>query len=154
MFPAFLASLEFRVKSNLTLHSDSSRLSLRRWRVGICSGYVPVVHRRHNNPSVKGNILPQKQCLPAPQPYAALTHCIMNSIVITPRHTGRDDAFLHLKFVDPYFRKFVRPFGHSHHRYFLDPRHIGHTTHLWAAFAVRLSADSRCGVSLPTSPGF
>lgn len=43
-------------------------------------------------------------------------------------------AFLHDTFLDPYIRRFVRPFGHSHHRYFIDPRHIGDTSHLWDAF--------------------
>ena len=36
--------------------------------------------------------------------------------------------------LDPYLRKFVRPSGHSNHRYFIDPRHVGDTIHLWTAF--------------------
>lgn len=37
--------------------------------------------------------------------------------------------------MDPYLRRFVSTLiVHSLHGQFIDPRHIGHTTHLWAAF--------------------
>ena len=58
-------------------------------------------------------------------------------------------AFLQHVGLDPYFRRFVRPLGHSNHRHFIDPRHIGNTIHLWTAFVLRGH-----GYSLPTSPGF
>ena len=45
-------------------------------------------------------------------------------------------AFLQHRVIDPYIRRFVRSFGHSDHRYFIDPRHIGDTIHLWTAFVV------------------
>ena len=41
--------------------------------------------------------------------------------------------------------------GHSDHRYFIDPRPIGSTIHLWTAFGMR---NASCGCSRPTSPGF
>ena len=43
-------------------------------------------------------------------------------------------AFLQHLRLDPYIRRFVRHFCHSNHRYFIDPRHIGDTIHLWTAF--------------------
>ena len=62
-------------------------------------------------------------------------------------------AFLPFFLLDPYIRTFVsgcQP--HSCHRHFIDPRHIGCTTHLWAAF--HISITPCLGNSLPTSPGF
>lgn len=42
--------------------------------------------------------------------------------------------------LDPYIRKFVSAFAHSNHERFIDPRRIGYTAHLWAAFVSDLSA--------------
>lgn len=53
-------------------------------------------------------------------------------------------AFLRISPFDPYVRGFVSPFGHSNHRCFVDPRHIGDTIHLWTAFVhVALAAMRR-----------
>ena len=53
-------------------------------------------------------------------------------------HTNCDSNtsmhFCMLLDIDPYIRKFVSPVGHSHHGYFIDPRPIGYTAHLWATF--------------------
>jgi hypothetical protein len=38
--------------------------------------------------------------------------------------------------LDPYIRRFVRYLYHSHHRYFVDPRHMDYTTHLWVDFVI------------------
>ena len=44
-------------------------------------------------------------------------------------------AFLQFFSLDPYLRKFVSPYSeHSNRSWFIDLRHIGHTTHLWVAF--------------------
>ena len=55
-------------------------------------------------------------------------------------HTNCDSNtgihFCMLHDIDPYIRKFVSPVGHSHHGYFIDPRHIGDTIHLWTAFVI------------------
>ena len=34
---------------------------------------------------------------------------------------------------NPFIRKFVRQYRHSHHEHFIDPRHIGSTI-LWTVF--------------------
>ena len=47
-----------------------------------------------------------------------------------------DNTFLHGLLLDPYIRKFVRHFCHSHHGYFIDPRHISATIHRWTAFVM------------------
>ena len=39
--------------------------------------------------------------------------------------------------LDPYIRDFVSPFGHSHHRTFIDPRPNAHS-HLWLAMPLSL----------------
>ena len=39
--------------------------------------------------------------------------------------------------LDPYIRVFVSPFGHSNHRYFVDPRPNAHS-HLWLALRLSL----------------
>lgn len=44
-------------------------------------------------------------------------------------------------------------YGHSHHRYFVDLRHIGYTIHRWTAF-VAVFTQPQDGSSLPTSPSF
>ena len=49
---------------------------------------------------------------------------------------SRNIAFLQFKSLDPYIRKFVRCFHHSHHMHFIDSRPIGYTAHLWAAFVL------------------
>jgi len=49
-------------------------------------------------------------------------------------------TFLYNRFLDPYIREFVSPFGHSNHGYFIDPRPVGSTIHLWMAFV--------CGIPL------
>ena len=59
-------------------------------------------------------------------------------------------TFLFPSGLDPYIRKFVSPLGHSHHKYFIDPQHIGSTIHLWIAF----HSMTCLGYSLPTSPSF
>ena len=41
-------------------------------------------------------------------------------------------------------------YGHSHHSYFIDPRHIGNISHLWDTFHSIICL----GYSLPTSPSF
>ena len=46
------------------------------------------------------------------------------------------DTFLYLKSIDPYFRKFVRYFYHSHHICFIDPRPMGYTIRLRTAFVL------------------
>ena len=57
-----------------------------------------------------------------------------------------------LERLEPLLHRFVSQLRHTHHRYFIDPRHIGCTTHLWAAF--HISITPCLGSSLPTSPGF
>lgn len=56
-------------------------------------------------------------------------------------------TFLYSIRIDAYIRKFVSIFIHSHHRYFMGTRPIGHTSHLWDTFVVFtlrcLSADFR-----------
>ena len=49
---------------------------------------------------------------------------------------ARTDAFQRPLPLDPYIRKFVSLLGHSHHEYFIDPRPIGNTIHLWTAFVI------------------
>ena len=61
-------------------------------------------------------------------------------------------TFLCSRIIDPYIRRFVRCFHHSHHIYFIDPRHIGSTIHLWTAFVENFHFPYGC--SLPTSPSF
>lgn len=39
-----------------------------------------------------------------------------------------------LERLEPLLHRFVSQLRHTHHRYFIDPRHIGHTIHLWTAF--------------------
>ena len=39
-----------------------------------------------------------------------------------------------LERLEPLLHRFVSRLRHTHHRYFIDPRHIGHTIHLWTAF--------------------
>lgn len=55
------------------------------------------------------------------------------STTLTPR---RVCAFLHISGLDPYIRRFVSASAHSNHRYFIDPRPIGNTIHLWTAFVL------------------
>ena len=43
-------------------------------------------------------------------------------------------AFLRTMDIDSCIRGFVRSLDHSHHRYFIDPRHIINTIHLWTTF--------------------
>lgn len=59
-------------------------------------------------------------------------------------------TFLHSISLDPYIRKFVSPLGHSHHEYFIDPRPIDNTSHLWVAFGALL----HYGCFQPSSPSF
>ena len=61
-------------------------------------------------------------------------------------------TFLCSQRLEPLLHRFVSQLRHTHHRYFIDPRHIGCTTHLWAAF--HISITPCLGSSLPTSPGF
>ncbi len=63
------------------------------------------------------------------------------------------NAFLRHQRLEPLLHRFVSQSRHTHHRYFIDPRHIGHTIHLWTAF-VALFQQPQDGSSLPTSPGF
>ena len=69
-------------------------------------------------------------------------------------HTNCDSNtsmhFCMLLDIDPYIRKFVSTFVHSHLEHFIDPRHIGNTIHLWTAFHSLTCLD----YSLPTSPSF
>lgn len=58
-----------------------------------------------------------------------------------------------LERLEPLLHRFVSQSRHTHHRHFIDPRHIGHTIHLWTAF-VALFQQPQDGDSLPTSPGF
>ena len=64
------------------------------------------------------------------------------------RSIGRD-AFLRLRRIDPYIRRFVSSLEHSHLGYFIDSRPMGDTSHLWDAFVLLGHGHSR-----PTSPGF
>ena len=62
-----------------------------------------------------------------------------NTRTISSIENGNCDSntgihFCMLHDIDPYIRKFVSPVGHSHHGYFIDPRPIGCTAHLWATF--------------------
>ena len=57
-----------------------------------------------------------------------------------------------LERLEPLLHRFVSQSRHTHHRYFIDPRHIGHTIHLWTAF--HISITPCLGDFLPTSPGF
>ena len=59
---------------------------------------------------------------------------IEHSYLTTLPMISHTHAFLHGLHIEPYIRRFVSPFGHSHHGYFVDPRPIGDTVHLWAAF--------------------
>ena len=43
-------------------------------------------------------------------------------------------TFLCSHVIDPYIRRLVRRFRHSHHMHFIDPRPIGYTVHLWTDF--------------------
>ena len=56
-----------------------------------------------------------------------LPHCHCSKAVCT---------FLCSRVLDPYIRRFVRYFNHSHHIYFIDPRPMGYTIHLWTAFVL------------------
>ena len=73
----------------------------------------------------------------------------VNSYSTTPTRREPHRTFLYGNYIDPYIRKFVSRLRHSRHRHFIDPRHIGCTIHLWTAFGVWHSADSRYGRSLP-----
>lgn len=67
----------------------------------------------------------------------------------------RRRTFLYACLLDPYFRRFAGPFGHSNHKHFVDPGPVGSTPHLWGGFvAWRTSADSRYGCSRPLSACF
>lgn len=46
----------------------------------------------------------------------------------------RKRIFLYVDSLDPFLRKFVSLFRHSHHGRIIDPRPIGGTVHLWTAF--------------------
>ena len=73
----------------------------------------------------------------------------------TPPHLPHKFVRGHIsvfKRLEPLLHRFVSQLRHTHHRYFIDPRHIGRTTHLWAAF--HISITPCLGSSLPTSPGF
>ncbi len=50
------------------------------------------------------------------------------------RRTLRTTHFYALLSLDPYIRRLVRRYRHSHHIHFIDPRPIGYTIHLWTAF--------------------
>lgn len=63
-------------------------------------------------------------------------------------------TFLCINGLDLLHRVFVRGyFPHTHHRRFIDLRHIGSTIHLWTAF-VQAYIFPVYGCSLPTSPSF
>ena len=51
-----------------------------------------------------------------------------------------------LERLEPLLHRFVSQLRHTHHRYFIDPRHIGHTIHLWTAFVALF--NSRKAVAL------
>ena len=80
---------------------------------------------------------------------APVTHYGISYVQFLLCHTCDDFspiAFLQFQVLDSYLRKFVSwVYQHSNHSYFIDPRHIGHTTHRWAAFVILmlryLSAD-------------
>ena len=67
-------------------------------------------------------------------------------------HNSVSNTFLYCQRLEPLLHRFVSQLRHTHHRYFIDPRHMGYTTHLWAAF--HISVTPCLGSSLPTSPGF
>lgn len=61
---------------------------------------------------------------------------IMDLILTKPhlRSTKAACAFLHSCRIDPYIRKFVNIYVHTHHGQFINHRLIGYTTYLWTAF--------------------
>ena len=67
-----------------------------------------------------------------------------NSYSTTLTAALRTHAFLHDLHIDPYIRKFVSPSGHSHHEYFVDPRPIDCTNHLWLAFLTFINTPLLC----------
>lgn len=60
-------------------------------------------------------------------------------------------TFLCSRTIDPYIRRFISCFQHSRHIYFIDPRPMGYTIHLWTAFVL---AYADYGIFQPTSPSF
>lgn len=51
-------------------------------------------------------------------------------------------TFLCSQRLEPLLHRFVSQLRHTHHRYFIDPRHIGHTIHLWTAFVGLFSSTA------------
>lgn len=64
-----------------------------------------------------------------------ITRCFITCKFYSTSHTHKGVyAFLHIFHLDPFIHRFVSLLRHSHHRYFIDLRHIGNTIHLWTDF--------------------
>lgn len=85
--------------------------------------------------------------------YNTIGNFITTKFYFSPTYVRiRTTTFLSLRSLDPYILRFVSSLLklHTHHRYFLDLRHIGNTMHLCTVFHSIICL----GCSLPTSAGF